>query len=471
MKRFFTLTVLIAAVFVPLLLRAQVVISEIMYDPKEADASSGGEWVEVLNNSSDSIDLTQSKFFESDTNHGITADGSPEVPAGGFAVIAKDTTVFKNFFTHFSGLLFKASFSLSDGETLSMKSSKDAAPSDTVSYTSASGAKNDGNSLQKVGSDWKAAAPTPGAENQSGQTLNNSNNSANSTAGNTTTGTNGSTGNEQSVQHPVEQKIFPQIILDSETFITGAVGEFSSKVLGTEKKPIDNARCIWSFGDGGTAEGSAVIHTFLYPGDYNVTLDASSGEFSSTDRMTVHVIPSPLSISNIKTGTDGFIEISNSSNSEISISNWMLAAGGKSFVLPKNTTILGKHSSIFPSQITGLLADRDVKLLYQNGTVGALYNPAISIETRKITQTPKTEITVAKSVVKTTSVNQKSTVTEIPIAQTAAVIQTSATNDAPAQKKSSWIWLLGLFVIIGGSIASLPFLRKKDSIDEIKIID
>ncbi|MBX4211071.1 lamin tail domain-containing protein [Candidatus Parcubacteria bacterium] len=468
MKRIFYFSAIFLTVIVPFSVFANVRISEIMYDVSGSD--SGREWVEVLNDGSESIDLTSWKFFEANTNHGLTAVGEKNIPVGGYAIIVEDKEKFLVDWSNFSGQIFESSFSLSNtGEVIGLKNDMELI--DQVTYSSGQGANGDGNSLQKMGSDWKAASPTPGAENQAGQTSNNVGNSTNTTAGNTTTGTNSSTSSEQSTQRPIEQKIFPQIILNSQTFITGAVGEFSSKVLGTEKKPIDNARCIWSFGDGGTAEGPAVIHTFLYPGDYSVTLDASSGEFSSSDRITVHVIDSPLSISNIKTGADGFIEISNSSNSEISISNWTLATGGKSFVLPKNTTILGKHSSIFPSQITGLSAGTDVKLLYQNGTVGALYNSAISIETRKIIQTPKTEITAAKSVVKTTSVNQKSTVTEIPIAQTAAVIQTSATNDAPAQKKSLWIWLLGLFVIIGGSIASLPFLRKKDSIDEIKIID
>src|SRR3970282_1941634 len=86
---------------------ASVSITEIMYDPKDTDSNSGGEWIEVQNTGSVAIDLTKWIFFENDTNHGITADGISEIPPGGYAVISRDITVFKNYFSGFPGLLFK----------------------------------------------------------------------------------------------------------------------------------------------------------------------------------------------------------------------------------------------------------------------------------------------------------------------------------------------------------------------------
>src|SRR3989344_7877591 len=153
----------------PLFASAQVVITEIMYDPKDADAGSGGEWIEVHTVGSASVDLTQWVFFEAETNHSITADGAGEIPADGYAGIARDLTAFKNYFSGFSGLLFKASFSLNDGETLAMESDKDAPISDSVSYSSEWGAKNDGNSLQLIDGEWSAATPTPGLQSEAGE--------------------------------------------------------------------------------------------------------------------------------------------------------------------------------------------------------------------------------------------------------------------------------------------------------------
>src|SRR3989344_1192178 len=107
------------------LARAEIVINEIMYDPKDADANAGGEWIEIKNTGSVSVNLTEWKFFEDDTNHGIVADGASEILPGAYAVISNDVASFKNYFTGFSKLLFKSSFSLNDGEKLAMKINKD----------------------------------------------------------------------------------------------------------------------------------------------------------------------------------------------------------------------------------------------------------------------------------------------------------------------------------------------------------
>ena len=141
-KIFFNKYIFIIVSFViPSFVFANVSIIEIMYDPKDTDASAGGEWIEIYNNGSAPLDLTTWLFFEANTNHGITADGISLVPPGGYAVISRDLTAFKNFFTEFSGLLFKASFSLNDGEKLAVKSDKEAIPSDEVTYTTEWGEK------------------------------------------------------------------------------------------------------------------------------------------------------------------------------------------------------------------------------------------------------------------------------------------------------------------------------------------
>ena len=127
---------------------AQVVIDEIMYDVSGAD--SGREWIEIENVGSAAVAVSASawKFFEGGTNHELKLfQGSASI-AG------------------FSGTIFDSAFSLSNsGETLAIKISSTTV-ADQVTYSSSSGGSGDGKSLQKIGSDWKTSAPTPGLMNK-----------------------------------------------------------------------------------------------------------------------------------------------------------------------------------------------------------------------------------------------------------------------------------------------------------------
>ena len=94
--KFFVPPFLCLVFLIPLFASAQVMITEIMYDPTDADAGSGGEWIEVRNTGAAAADLTQWIFFEAEVNHGITADGNAIVPPDGYAVISRDLSVLKN---------------------------------------------------------------------------------------------------------------------------------------------------------------------------------------------------------------------------------------------------------------------------------------------------------------------------------------------------------------------------------------
>lgn len=154
-------SVLMAAT--PEISRAQLLISEVMYDLAEG-SDSGREWVEVYNEG-DAVDLTEWKFAEGTTNHSITATGDVHVPSGAYAVIADNPAKFKADWPSYNGLLFDSAFSLSNtGETLILKCcKKELADKDSISYTDTMGAKGDGTSLSRSASTFVPTDPTPGA--------------------------------------------------------------------------------------------------------------------------------------------------------------------------------------------------------------------------------------------------------------------------------------------------------------------
>ncbi|OGZ09691.1 MAG: hypothetical protein A3D67_02035 [Candidatus Lloydbacteria bacterium RIFCSPHIGHO2_02_FULL_51_22] len=350
----------------PFLASAQVVITEIMYDPKDADAGSGGEWIEVHNTGSAPIDLTQWIFFEAETNHGITADGGAEIPANGYAVIARDLTAFKNYFSGFSGLLFKASFSLNDGETLAMESDKDAPISDSVSYSSEWGAKNDGNSLQLIDGEWSAATPTPGLQSEAGEENAPAPPLENNDPAPPTSSPNSSL--------PPPAPLFSVRITTREKMaVVGAPKKFSAEITGAKEGLSGKTRFLWNLGDGGTSDGQSILHTFLYPGDYVVVVDASADAHAVSDRIVVQAIPADVVVSRIGLQDDFFIELSNNSSYELNLSGWLLKSGAQYFVIPERTFILPKKKIIFPHEITKLsyASQEAVGLLYPNGLAAA----------------------------------------------------------------------------------------------------
>lgn len=160
-----TAVVLSLLLFLPSL-AAALQIDEIMYDLPGSD--SGREWVEVYQDGTDCVNLTQWKFFEANTNHGITFNqGSGQICANEYAVIADNPANFLNDHVGFSGSLFDSSFSLSNtGETIALKN-PDGNITDTVTYSSATGANGNGRSLERNSSGWfeSFANATPGDVN------------------------------------------------------------------------------------------------------------------------------------------------------------------------------------------------------------------------------------------------------------------------------------------------------------------
>jgi hypothetical protein len=89
-----------------------VVINEVQYDPPQTGVDSSFEWVELMNRTSQTIDLTGWRISD---NHESDPIPSLSLPPGGFAVIAATTDFYANF-PNFSGnIVFMADGSIGNG--------------------------------------------------------------------------------------------------------------------------------------------------------------------------------------------------------------------------------------------------------------------------------------------------------------------------------------------------------------------
>lgn len=162
------------------------------------------------------------------------------------------------------------------------------------------------------------------------------------------------------------------------TAIVGADAEFSAQVFGTKKEKIENARVIWSFGNGATREGNKVRYAYTIPGSYAVIVSAASGELSGYARILVKAVSPEITISRVSSGPDGFIEIENKSGAELDISGWGIASGVILFAIPERTFLLPKTKVAFPASATGVfVVNNDARLLFPNGKLAAEYEPSI----------------------------------------------------------------------------------------------
>lgn len=107
-----------------------------------------------------------------------------------------------------------------------------------------------------------------------------------------------------------------------------------------KKNPSSNSsvRFNWSYGDGEVGTGALVSHTYKYPGEYAVVLNAISGNNFAVARLKVKVVAPELSVSY----GDSFVEISNNSNYEINLFNWKIINNGKAFVFQPDTIVFPK---------------------------------------------------------------------------------------------------------------------------------
>jgi hypothetical protein len=365
--RIFHLWIIFFITLAPHFVFAQIEITEIMYDPEGTDSSAGSEWIEVHNTGSTEVDLTTWYFFENETHHKITTDGATTVVAGEYALISRDPDAFTEFFGS-RGKIFRASFSLNDAESLAMKNNndKDGIISDSISYSSEQGAKNDGNSLQLVSGSWVPATPTPGKANSGGT---DTSDSGSHTTNNTTTSS-----SSGSVFAPLDTKQISVSAGPNKTVIAGADVLFSADGFGTNGEPLEGGRYMWIFGDGASDEKKVTLHSFAFPGQYRVVVHLSSGKYTASAYVDISAEPSALILTDRIPGPEGYIEVSNGSQETLVLSYWLLRTSEKQFIFPQDTRIRSGASIKFPNTITHLENDTEVELLYPNGTVAYRYH-------------------------------------------------------------------------------------------------
>lgn len=436
--------------------KAAVTINEIMYNPDGTDA--GREWVELYNDGASDVTIVGGSGNGSwrvvdSSNHTIVdpgggvGRGSLVVPPGGYLVLATDPGVFMGEYSG-SYSVAKAALSLNNNGTTVSLLDGTGATVDSLVYTSGQGGNDNGASLQRAGAELIQALPTPGAANAAVAYVPVAEDEDKEES------TSSKTSNPGYVAAPV-----PQVFADAggdRTVIVGADSKFVATAYDRSRDVINYAKFHWNFGDGSTAEGPWVMHSFSYPGRYAVELTVTNSKIKTTSRITVVAEPASVSVEPLALGG---VSVKNNAGRDLDVSFWIIKEGDKTFVLPEHSVVLKGASLNITAKTLGFEA-YDPKLLYPDGT---------EVRGSDAADTPKEDIEEVMAAGSSEEVMYAPLISpelwDAP-AQPVATSSEAAVQDLPAAVAASettvpWLPIVGLGGLVGVGIASTWAVRKK----------
>ena len=370
-KTLLILSIIVFFVFEVRGIEAKIVINEIQISP------TANRFVELYNDSSNEVDLTgyylQRKTSTSDKYTSFVTStklSGKKITANGLFLISKDS-------------LGLESLTITESNSIQLKNSKQ-----EVVYKVGLGESSDcgnicipnpreGKSIQRItDEDWIEGEPTPGYNNitqeQLGEEYNDSENKEDQIVY--------FTENEKAktILNPsiVTKIISPKIVVAGVPFV------INHKTIGYKNEKIIHDRFVWNFGDGNFKEINPCLpfsYTYLYPGDYVLSLSYYETSFSevpeATDRLNIKVIPSGINIISVGGINDPYIEIENNSSHEMILNKWTILGVGHSFVIPDGTTILPNKKIKFSPKITGFKVENlsSLSIIDIDGTLFATY--------------------------------------------------------------------------------------------------
>ncbi len=435
---------------------ADVIINEVAW--MGTTGSQYGEWVELYNDSSSDVSLANWKLYEAGGST-LIFTLSKTISANSFLVIERTTASSPDPLPSVndeSGS-FGGSGLSNTGEFLVLKDANNNT-ADSLDFSSGwpAGDADTKDTMQKSGSAWITAMPTPDAENKTSSSSGSGNGSGNGT-GETETETTTPTKTTPVVVPTIKTKITAKT-----TALAGLALDMQGGATGFLGETLYYGKYFWNFGDGDSTETKSIdkfTHTYFYPGDYNVILEYYRTDNletpDATDKMTIKVTAPSVSISAVGNSSDFFVELSNSSDVDVDISKWMLVSGMKNFTFPKGTTLQAKKKMTVSSKITQFIQSdaQGLKLLFPTGEVAYNYGAprllARSAKSSSSLSVAKTENKIASAPTENLQV--------LPQSLTASVAETESGSGASS---SFWIWMSGFIILLGVASGVVWFMRK-----------
>jgi hypothetical protein len=372
-------TVLVATIFmcfcITQTVHAEVVINEIAW--MGTTNSTNDEWIELHNNGSSSVSLEGWSLVASDGSPNISLSGT--ISAGGYVLLERTDD---NVVPGVTALVIYSGALSNTGEYLKLKNNTDVVI-DEINNQSGwiKGDSVTKHTMQRSGSTWITAAPTPGLVNAATDSTASSGSGTGTGTGSGTTGTgtsgsgSGSTSTTSSNTDTADTVVVykdptytARMILPDMIF-TASPATINAVIMRDNKYKLISGKYQWSMGDGTNYlfyENKPFTHTYKHAGTYIVQLKyymSSMSELPSTlHRKTITVIPDAVYVESVSGGS---VTLKNYSTDTVELKNWQLSShsDGRSMftfgdtLLPKDAEITLDTSDLrfYPKNISDVI--------------------------------------------------------------------------------------------------------------------
>lgn len=364
--------------FLPLSSHAALLFSEIAW--MGTDQSADDEWIELFNHDmSGGGPLDVTGWTLSDGGD-ISIELSGTIPPMTIIVLERtdDSTVpGVTAFQTYTGSLANT------GETLTLRNSEGTVVAEVVGGTdwSSIGGRNAPPKLtpQQGMAGWVTGTPTPGAENvahdetdtEDDTEENEDDDDDTETAnGGTTKKSSGDSNKRTSIVESTAELTLTLTAPDV-AYVNQPVS-FTTVATGPGRDIVNSLVYTWNFGDTYGGEGKAPVHTYAYPGEYVVVVNARYSKHDVTVEKTIRILPVGVTVTRTR---EGDVVLTNTAPQEIDISGYTLK-GTETLVLPPHTRLLkGGSITIAKERVipdgVGMIAlyDRDRVMLASEASV------------------------------------------------------------------------------------------------------
>lgn len=201
--------------------------------------------------------------------------------------------------------------------------------------------------LQKVNGSWTTGSPSPGnvVEEKKGEE------------------SSGAVGvSASSYERPDLELRVP----DDFSIVAGSETEFKAEFGLTDGTTFDSSLIEWNFGDGVVRRGGHLYHKYHYPGEYIMIVSARNGGREIEKKIMVSVREVEVSLSR---ESNELVVLENTDAEDVEISRWRIASGGRVFIFPEDTYLIGGGKIGVSSETAGFVFGEDVVLQYSDGEV------------------------------------------------------------------------------------------------------
>lgn len=250
----------------------------------------------------------------------------------------------------------------------------------------------------------------------------------------------------------------PAIIVEIDApvlVVAGGGSYFEAEAYGAKNEPLSSATFKWNFGDGATAEGRRVFHTYSYPGSYVVVLVVVNNLSTANARAVVEAAAAQAAL---VVENDGSATLVNKSAQELNAGLWSVACGTGRFVVPEGTVVLAGGGVRFSPAVMKFSCGTDAQLLYPNGTPVAEAVPAANSPLRG-EQLSAAQVRALSAPPAGKNLSAQVSTSAQP-KDAADIVERSNLAAAPAEAGAAWLpsWLLyfiGLvaLLVLGASAA------------------